>query len=143
MQDGNKNNLESYIDENIRQSLKSSASSDFTFELMKRVELEKEFAREDIKTYRLVKYIIGSFVSLLAIFAVFISFIIKTNDNGTEVTYFSILIDKFSGFIENASIAAADTLGFAFNFESGIIILLVMACIFLFTFAEKIIFRKS
>jgi len=140
---GDSKNIDSYLDENIRLSLKSSASSDFTFELMKRVELEKEFAKDDVKTEKLVKYIIGSFISLMAIFAVIFGLVLKTNEDGIEVSYFNSLIDKFSTFVEYVSLMATETLGFAFDFETGIVILLVMACVFLFSFAEKIIFRKN
>ena len=142
MQDDSKN-IDSYLEENIRISLKASASPNFSLELMKRVELEKEFAKEDVKTERIVRYIIGSLTSLMVVFAIIIGFVMKTNEDGKEISYFNSLINTFSTFVENVSLTAAETFGFAFNFETGIVILLIMVCVFLFSFAEKIIFRKS
>ncbi|MEO6694232.1 MAG: hypothetical protein ABIY50_01735, partial [Ignavibacteria bacterium] len=136
MQDDSKN-MESYLDENIRASLKARVSGDFTFELMKRIELEKEFALEDVKTEKMARYIIFSLISLMTVFAFIIGLVLKTNEDGKEVSYLNSLINKFSTFIETISIIAAETFGFAFNFETGVIILIIMACIFLFSFAEK------
>lgn len=136
-------NIDSYLENHIRLSLKASASADFTFELMKRVELEREFIKEDVRTQRMVRYVIGSLISLMAIFAVIIGFVLKPNEDGEEISYFNSLIDRFSTFVEKLSLTAAETFGLAFNFETGIIILLIMVCVFLFSFAEKIIFRKS
>lgn len=142
MQDKNKN-MDSFLDENIRMSLKTNVSQDFTYELMKRVELEKEFNKEDMKTAKIVRYTIGSFIAIMVAFAVVIGFFLKVEQNGKEVSYFNSIIDKFSTFIETISIMATETLGFAFNFETGIVLLLVMVCVFLFSFADKIIFRKG
>ena len=142
MQDDSKN-IDSYLEENIRMSLKARVSPDFTFELMKRVELEKEFAKEDVKTEKMVKYVIGSLISLMVVFAITIGFVMKTNEDGIEISYFNSLINTFSAFVESVSLTAAETFGFAFNFETGIVIFLIMVCVFLFSFAEKIIFRKS
>ena len=131
MGEGNKN-IDYILDEKIRNSLSAVTSSDFTFELMKRVELEKEFATQDKKTDKLVKYLTGGIISLM---------IAVTLAN--EISYFSSIIDKFSGVVEYISVMAAENLGIAFDYKSGIVVLLVMACIFIFTFADKIIFKKT
>lgn len=141
---GNANrNIDQILDEKISNSLSANTSSEFTFELMKRVELEKVFAMQDQKTDKLVKYFTVGFISLMVSVTIVISMILKTGKDGNEVSYFSSIIDKFSSFVEYMSIMAAENLGFAFDYKSGIVVLLAMACIFIFTFADKIIFKKT
>jgi len=57
--DDKNKNLDSFLDGELRGSLRSQPSDDFTAVLMKKVELEKEFAKEDVKAYRIAKYAIG------------------------------------------------------------------------------------
>ncbi|MBS1552185.1 MAG: hypothetical protein JST15_08985 [Bacteroidetes bacterium] len=142
MGDGNKN-MDHILDEKIRNSLTAGTSPEFTFELMKRVELEKEFAMQDQKTDKLVKYLIGGVITLMIAVTLVISLVLKTGKEGNELSYFSSIIQKFSGIVEYMSVMAAENLGIAFDYKSGIVVLLAMACIFIFTFADKIIFKKT
>jgi hypothetical protein len=142
MSHGNKN-IDSILDDKLKQSLQADTSPDFIHELMKRVELEKEFANEDVKTYRIAKYIIGSLISLLIAFVVVFAFVLNANEDRKDVSFFNGIIDKFSDIIQSISVITTETLGFAFDFQTGVIILLVMVCVFLFSFADKIIFKKG
>lgn len=138
-----KRNIDSYLDEKLTQSLRSNTSDDFTYELLKRVQIEKEFAREDVKTYRMAKYIIGGFTVLLTAFVVIFTILININEDSKDANLFNSFVDRFSGFIESISLAIADTFGIALNFETGTTLLILTVCVFLFYFADKIIFRKS
>ncbi len=142
MSEGSKN-IDSYLDERLKHSLESRTSTDFTFEMMKRITLEKEFASEDVRTFRMAKYIAGGFIFLLGAFIVLFTFILNTNDQSKDAGFFHAIINRFSDIIESISVMTTETLGFAFNFQTGIIILLIMVCIFLFSFADKIIFKKG
>ncbi len=144
MPDDSKNrNLDSFLDDKIKYSLEDHTSQDFTFEMIKRVELAKEFEKEDVKTFKVAKFIIGGVVSLLAAFVVLFAFVLSSNEESKDAGIFNSLIDKFSNSIEAISIFTTENLGFAFDFQTGIIILLVMGCIFLFSFADRIIFKKG
>ncbi len=70
----------------------------------------------------------GSLITLMVMFAIIIGFVLKTNEDGKEISYFISLINMFSNFVEKLSLTAAETFGLAFNFETGIIILLIMVC---------------
>lgn len=142
MSEGKNKNIDSYLDNGIRQSLLNDTSSDFTFELMKRVELEKEFAKEDVKTSRMAKYIIGGFVSLLIAFVVMFAFVLNTNPESKDAGFFNGVVDKFSGIIESISVMITGTLGLVFDSQTSIIILLAMVFVFLFSFADRVIFKK-
>ena len=142
MPEGRKN-IESYLDDKLSQTLQSQTSSDFTYELIKRVKIENEFAKEDVKTSRIAKYVVGGFIFLLTAFVVMFTILVNTNEDSKDVGLFNSIVEKFSDSIESLSVIVADTLGIAFTFQTGIIFLLVMVCVFLFYFADKIIFRKS
>jgi hypothetical protein len=142
MADG-KNNIDSFLDIKIRNSLSSDTSPEFSFDLMKRIELEKEFAEQDNKTDKMVKYITGGLISFLIAVTLLLSSLLKTGKDGTEVSYFNRIIERFSDFIEYVSVMASENIGIAFNMKTGIIILLVMFCVFVFSFADRILLKKS
>lgn len=137
-----KKNIDSVFDDKIKHSLYNYTSADFSSELLKRVQLQKEFAKEDVKTDRLVKFVLMGLVTFLTVFAVSLSFILYANDDRTNVSYADSTVDKFTNFIQYISTIITETLGFTFNFQTGLIILLVMICVFLFSFADKVIFKK-
>lgn len=144
MPDRNQNrDLDSFLDENIKQTLRNDTSEGFNYEMMKRIRLEKEFEKEDVKTQRIAKYIIGGFVSLMVAFVFMFSFFIGSNEGSKDAGIISRVIERFSDSIEAISIFTARNLGFDFDFQTGVILLLVMACVFLFSFADRIIFKKG
>lgn len=144
MPEGNQNrDFNSFLDDNIKRSLELNTSDGFTFEMMKRVELEKEFEKEDVKTYRMAKYIIGGFVSLMIAFVLMFSLFISNNNESKDAGIVNSIIDKFSGSIEAISVFTATNLGFAFDIQTGVVLMLLMVFVFLFSFADRIIFRKG
>lgn len=143
MSEGKNKNIDSYLDSSIRQTLRNDVSSDFTFELIKRVELEKEFAKEDVKTSRMAKYIIGGFVTLLIAFVVMFAFVLNTNQESKDAGFFNSVVDRFSGIVESMSVMITGTFGLVFDSQTSIIILLAMVFVFLFSFADRVIFKKG
>lgn len=142
MPEGNKN-IDSYLDDKFNEYLFQNVSQDFSYELMKRVEIEKEFAKEDVKTYRLVKVIISLFLFLMSSFALIFTSVMNTNEESKDVGFLSGIINKFSDIIQTVSIFTTENLGFTFEVRTGIIVLLIMFCVFLFSIADKIVFNKS
>ncbi len=141
-EDRNKN-LDSFLDSELYISLHSNTSSDFTFELMKRVDLEKEFAKQDMKTSRIARYVIGSVIFLLSAFIIIFASLVSTSGKREDVSFFTNIIDRFTDTVESVSIIIAENLGFAFNYETGLIVLLLMVFVFVFSFADRIIFKKE
>lgn len=139
----NSKNIETYLDEKFRNSLKNNTSDDFTLELMKRVALQNEFVKEDKKTDKVVKFAIGGFIAVLAFVTIALGMVLKTGTESNEVSYFNIVIDKISGAIENLSVLTMENLGFTFNLQSALIILVVMACVFIYSFADKTLLKKN
>ncbi|MBL8006717.1 MAG: hypothetical protein JNJ56_04250 [Ignavibacteria bacterium] len=138
-----KNNIEAYLDGKIRNSLRANTSPDFIPELLKRIELEKEFAKEDQKTARIVRIASGGFIVLLSILTVVFAMLIKAKSDGKETDYLSAAVNKFSDYIEYISILASENTGFTFSLQTGIIIFLIMVFVFAFSYADKILYKKS
>ena len=69
--------------------------------------------------------------------------ILNSGEESKDASFFNGVIDRFSDLIESISIFTTETLGVAFDFQTGLIILLVMVCVFLFSFADKLIFKKG
>lgn len=144
MPEANQNkNFDSFLDDKIKQTLGTGTSDGFTFEMMKRVKLEMEFEKEDVKTYKMAKYIIGGFVFLLFAFVLMFSLSLSGNEESKDAGIVNGIIERFSDSIESISVFTATNLGFAFDFQTGVIFLLIMICVFLFSFADRIIFRKG
>lgn len=143
MNEGEKRNFDSYLDKLMSKSLSETVSGEFTAELLKRIEIEKEFVREDKKTSRIVTSVIGVFVVMLALITGAFSFAISRNETGKDAGFFNDLVDRFSGAVESVSIFISNNLGFALNSQTAIILVLIMVCVFLFSFADKIIFKKG
>jgi len=141
--DDKNKNLDSFLDGELRGSLRSQPSDDFTVVLIKKVELEKEFAKEDVKAYRIAKYAIGGFVFLLTALIGIFAALVNTGGEREDVSSFNGLVDRFTDTIESASIFLTDNLGVSFSFETGLVILLVMVFVFIFSFADKVIFKKG
>jgi len=135
-------NLDSFIDEKFRKTLSADTSDEFTTELLKRVELQKVFAKEDVKTDKIMKYLIGIVVAFMTLTTLFFGMVLKTGSKGNEVSYLSSAIEKFSDFIEEVSVMTMQNLGFAVNIKTGIILLLVIGCIILFSIAERNLSKK-
>ena len=142
-EEGRNRNLDSFLDNELGSSLQTHTSSDFTFELMKRVELEKEFTKQDLKTNKLAKYVTGGFVFSLTALIIMFATLLSTNNGQKDVSFFDNIIERFSGTIETVSILIADNLGFTFSYQTGLIILLVMVFVFIFSIADKVIFKKG
>ncbi|HQY20260.1 MAG TPA: hypothetical protein PK294_00315 [Ignavibacteria bacterium] len=143
MPQGNNKNIDSYLDDSIRHSLRSETSEDFMYEMMKRVEIEKEFAREDRKTDKTVKFVIGGLVAVMILIAFGLPFFFGTSDADSSYGYYNIMIDQIAGSIEYFSIFMTDNLGIAVNSKTVLVLLISGLCIFLFSKADKLFLKKS
>ncbi|MFZ1323154.1 MAG: hypothetical protein WAT71_16465 [Ignavibacteria bacterium] len=143
MPEGNSKNIDSYLDEKISQSLRSETSDDFIYEMMKRVEIEKEFAREDKKTDTTVKFVIGGLIAAMIFIAFGLPLFFGSSNADSSYGYYNMLIDQIVGSIEYFSIFITDNLGIAINSKTVLVLLISGLCIFLFSKADKLFLKKS
>ena len=137
------NNFDSFLNNGIKLSLENKVSEGFTSEMVKRIALEKEFAIEDIKTSKIAKYIIGGFISLIAFFIISFSLFFSLNGENKDVSRFNNVLDRFSDAIESVSVLISENLGFTFDFQTAMIFIVLMVFIFLFSYSDKLLFKKG
>lgn len=143
MSEGNDKNIGSYLDNKISLSLKSETSDDFIYEMMKRVEIEKEFAREDKKTDKTVKIVIGGLIAAMILISIGLPLFFGIDSANESYGYSNLLIDQIAGSIEYFSMLITNNLGIAINSQTLLILLISGVCIFLFSKADKLLFKKS
>lgn len=136
-------NMDSFLDYKIKHSLMNATSEDFSSELIKRLNLEKEFVKEDIKTFKIAKFISAGFIAAMLLISVVLGLIINSNQKTGESSFFGNLINSFAGFIELISVKVVDIFGLSFTPQTLIVILLLMVFVFVFSFVDKMIFRKT
>lgn len=135
-------NIDSYLEKQMRLNLESSTRDDFTDKIMNEIELNKKYMIEDKKTFRSVKIIIASFVSL---FIVFVFAGVMLIVPSLSVTSFNInnLITRSGDFIEDILIRITDIVGITFSLQSIFFLIIILFSFILFTFSERKLTKKS
>lgn len=141
MQNPNEDYLNSIIDREFRLAMKPVSPSDsFNKDLMKRIALQQEFEREDIKGDKLAKGIITSITGILITLAGLIAyFILKApKENVSD----GVVLERTSNFLEIFSMRFLSTLGLD---SAGSIVLAVITVgiiVFLYNRMDRLIFKK-
>ena len=141
MQNPNEDYLNSIIDREFRLAMKPVSPSDsFNKDLMKRIALQQEFEREDIKGDKLAKGIITSITGILITLAGLIAyFILKApKENVSD----GVVLERTSNFLEIFSMRFLSTLGLD---SAGSIILAVITLgviVVLYNRMDRLIFKK-
>jgi len=138
----NLSNINRFIDENIGKPMLEKASDDFTVKMMREIELVKEFQREDKRTFRFVNFAIAGFTALIFAVGTVIIWISSNNieEQGidTESTGFAL-----SQLINNLNAKIFGILGVSLTPEVLLYFIGIMFVIFIFSIADKFIFRRS
>lgn len=138
----NLTNIDRFIDENIGSPMFEKTSEDFTDKMIREIELAKEFQREDKRTFRFVNLAIAGFAALILTAGAVIIWISSINieEKGvdTEGTGFAI-----SQFIGTLSDKLSGMLGVSFTPEVFLYFIGIMFVIFIFSIADRFIFRRS
>lgn len=131
--------MDNFLDEKIKSSLMTDAPYDFTDRLLKEIELSKQFAIEDKKEVKVLKYVTG-FISLIFISAIAaIGYFMATSESQASQTGdswtrdFTILTEKWSLTISNS-----------IGFSTGYLMLFfaILGLILISSFMDKLILRK-
>jgi hypothetical protein len=72
----------------------------------------------------------------------FVGFLLNKGD-GDSGRYVENSLDTFTNFIETASLQLTSILGFTLGPQSAAIVLVLLVSIFLYSMADKFVFRKS
>ncbi len=141
MQNQNEDYLDRIIEREFRLAMKPVSPSDsFNKDLMKRIALQQEFEREDIKGDKLAKNIIVSITGILITIAGLIAYFILKSPK--ENVNDSVVLERTSNFLEIFSLRFLNTLGLD---SAGSIILAVITLgviVILYNRMDKLIFKK-
>lgn len=143
--------IEEFIEEKLRSSRVVKTSDDFRALLMKRVAAEHKSALEEGKSDRLVKYIIGSFSTLIIGFTLALGFISgsagnvgsrsKGIDIGPAMETSNNYLERFLSFIESIFVSALNFFGFSASSRTLTIVLLIVIVVSVFLLAERFVMR--
>jgi hypothetical protein len=139
---GERKNIDSYLNEQISISLNAMPSQTFEEELLKRISIENEFRKQDVKTDKIAKSLIATGVIAFLMLMTFVGFLLNKGD-GDSGRYVENSLDTFTNFIETASLQLTSILGFTLGPQSAAIVLVLLVSIFLYSMADKFVFRKS
>jgi hypothetical protein len=134
------NKLDNIVENSMREALLKKPHGDFAKNLMLKISLEEEFAKQDVKTEKFAKKIIFSIAGAFAAVVAFVMYVIYTNpsaeDNSGEFA------ERTSSFFEIYSIKVLNIFGL--NGTSSIILVLSVAIIAtLFLTVDRLILKKK
>lgn len=134
------NRLDNILENSLKDSLMQRPHTDFTKNLMLKISMEEEFAKEDVKTDKAAKKIIISIFTVFAALAAFVSYVIyvtpSQNENAGEFA------EKTGSFYEIFSIKFLNIFGM--NGLSSLYLVLTIGVIAAaFLTVDKLIFKKK
>ena len=132
------NRIDNIIENSLRDSLLKKPHTDFTKNLMLKISLEEEFAKEDKKTESFAFKIIMSIVAFFVAAAGVTSYILYNTPSGDE----SQFSERTTSLLESYSIKLIGFLGLN-STGSLLLILSVIVGITLFLTADKFILKKK
>jgi len=135
----NDNRIDRLIESSLRDSLLKKPHTDFTKNLMLKISLEEEFAKQDKKTETFFRKIILSIAAFFIAAAGVASYILYTTPGAEEPSQFS---ERTTNLLETYSFKLFSTLGLNSG-GSLLLILSVIVGVTLFLTADKFILKKK
>lgn len=136
------NNIESILDQRIKNSLNTETSEMFPDEVMKRIFLNMEFEKEDKKTFKFAGIISALVVAVMFIFAASISTLIGVSSGEDTAAETDSFVQNIYNFLSNASSHLFSMIGIQGTSDSLLYIALISFVILIFFFADRIILGK-
>ncbi len=139
---GDGKNIDSFINDQIGNSLNAVPSQMFEEELLKRISIENEFRKQDVKTDKIAKSFVVSGIIAFLVIVVLAGLILNKSGAESDSTMVNAL-DRFTSVIETVSFQLTSIMGFSIGSQSASILLVLLVSIFLYTAADRFVFRKS
>lgn len=134
------NKIDNIVENSLRESLLKKPHSDFAKNLMLKISLEEEFAKQDVKTEKFAKKIIFSITGAFAALVAFILYVVYSSPSTDENS--GVIAERTSSFFEIYSIKILNVFGLASS-GSMILILSVVVIATLFLTIDKFILKKK
>lgn len=134
------NKLDNIVENSLRESLLKKPHGDFAKNLMLKISLEEEFAKEDVKTEKFAKKIILSITGAFAAIVGFILYVVYSNPSTDENS--GVIAERTTSFFEAYSIKLFNIVGLT-GTSSVILALSIVIIATLFLTADKFILKKK
>jgi hypothetical protein len=134
------NKIDNIVENSLRESLLKKPHGDFAKNLMLKISLEDEFAKQDVKTEKFAKKIIFSITGVFAAVVAFVLYVVYSSPSADEDP--SILAERTTSFFENFGIKILNIFGLNSG-GSMYLILSVVVVVTLFLTIDKLILKKK
>ncbi|HEX2787335.1 MAG TPA: hypothetical protein VHP32_05460 [Ignavibacteria bacterium] len=131
--------MDNFLDDKIKTSLMVDAPYDFTDRLLKEIELSKQFAIEDKKEAKVLKYV-TAFISLIFVSAIVAVGYLMSTSTSPAAQRSDNLVQDFSNLVQQWSYSISNSIGFSSGYLLLFIAILGLALIS--SFMDKLILRK-
>jgi len=136
------NHIEKYIERNIAESLIQKTSNNFTANLLKEIELSKEFAKEDKKTFKIINVLTLLIAGVMAISGGIIIYLFanisEDNSGSMTNTVFKDIELFFVSFGKNVF----SIFGISGSSDALVYMFGALVAILLFTLFDKLFIKK-
>ena len=134
------NKIDNIVENSLRESLLKKPHSDFAKNLMLKISVEEEFAKQDVKTERFAKKIIFSITGAFAAVVAFILYVAYRNPSTDENS--GVIAERTTSFFEVYSIKVLNIFGLTSS-GSMALILSVVVIATLFLAIDRFILKKK
>jgi hypothetical protein len=136
------NNSDNFLDEQVKASLFKATSDMFPDEVMKRIHLKIEFAREDRKFSRFAKSLIIGFSSSIFLFIALLGVYIFEKPDENSVILSSVISSAYD-FLNRISSQILSTVGFSGTGDNLLYLAVISLIILLLFLTEKLLIHKK
>jgi hypothetical protein len=130
------------LEERIKNSLFEKAPEGFPDKILREIRLNEEFAKEDKKSFKTVKYVMGTFAILFVAFGISLALNFSVQYEEVKNTEGSLL-NQLTNFFTGLSSNIISAIGFGESGMGLIYIIFIMLFIVIFSLSDKYIFRKT
>jgi hypothetical protein len=137
----NEGNIEDFLNKRIQDSLHTGTSDEFSDEVMKRIKLSLEFAKEDKKTFKFAGMISIAVIAVMSVLSYFIGSSIVISSGDEESSGFGILKSVYT-YLSDFAAEILSAIGISGTGDSLLYLIIITFIIILFIAADKLILGK-
>jgi hypothetical protein len=137
----NEGNIEDFLNKRIQDSLHTGTSDEFSDEVMKRIKLSLEFAKEDKKTFKFAGMISIAVIAVMSILSYFIGSSIVISSGDEESSGFGFLRNTYT-YLSDFAAEILSAVGISGTGDSLLYLIIITFIVLLFIAADKLILGK-
>jgi hypothetical protein len=134
-------NIEDFLNKRIQGSLQTGTSDEFSDEVMKRIKLSLEFAKEDKKTFKFAGMISIAVIAVMSVLLYFIGSSIVISSGEEESSGFVFLRNIYT-YLSDFATEILSAVGISGTGDSLLYLIIVTFIVLLFIAADKLILGK-